>query len=113
MLRRWASLAVFGGVLSGTCLGCAQPPVAADVPLDSTAIRLDEARRAIQPPLGATEYSVTPAFIDTVPLTSSVLVAVRITRRSVIVVTSRPPGRRASSQERGTGRTATLATIRS
>ena len=67
MLRLWASLIVVGSLVAGTCSGCAQAPVAADASLSSTAIRLDEARRSIQPSLGATDYTFTKSFIENVP----------------------------------------------
>jgi hypothetical protein len=40
---------------------------AADASFNSTAIRLDEARRSIQPSLGANKYEFTQPFIENIP----------------------------------------------
>jgi hypothetical protein len=68
MPRQWASLMVVGSLVGGTCLGCSQAPAVTDASLSSTAVRLDEARRSIQPSLGATDYTFSRPFIDNVPL---------------------------------------------
>jgi hypothetical protein len=67
MAQPWAGLTVLANFVGCACLGCAQAPAASDASLGSTAIRLDEARGAIQPSLGATSYNFTRSFIDNVP----------------------------------------------
>jgi hypothetical protein len=67
MAPRWLHLIVVG-LIGSTCFGCAPAPGASDPSFRSTAIRLDEARRSIQPSLGATEYDFTQPFIENVPL---------------------------------------------
>ena len=67
MSTQWLYLVVVG-FIGSICVGCAQTPGASDPSLRSTAIRLDEARRSIQPNLGATAYDFTRPFIENVPL---------------------------------------------
>jgi hypothetical protein len=67
MARQWAGLTVIAGLIGSTCFGCAQAPTAADASFNSTAIRLDKARRSIQPSLGANMYEFTQPFIENVP----------------------------------------------
>ena len=67
MATQWLYLVVVG-FIGSTCVGCAQTAGASDPSLRSTAIRLDEARRSIQPSLGATAYDFTQPFIENVPL---------------------------------------------
>jgi len=67
MARQWVDLAVVACLVGCTCFGCAQAPTAADASFNRTAIRLDEARRSIQPPLGATTYEFSQPFIENVP----------------------------------------------
>jgi hypothetical protein len=67
MARQWAGLTVVVGLIGSTCFGCAQAPTAADASFNSAAIRLDEARRSIQPSLGANKYEFTQPFIENVP----------------------------------------------
>ncbi len=61
-----AGMAVVAGLIGSTSFGCTQAPVAADASFNSTAIRLDEARRSIQPSLGANKYEFTQPFIEKV-----------------------------------------------
>jgi hypothetical protein len=61
-------LMVVAGLVGITCFGCAQAPSATDASFNSTAIRLDDARRSIQPSLGATTYDFPKPFIENVPL---------------------------------------------
>ena len=67
MARQWAVLTVVAGLLGSICFGCAQAPTAADASFNSTTIRLDDARRSIQPSLGANKYEFTQPFIENVP----------------------------------------------
>jgi hypothetical protein len=67
MVCRWAGMAVAAGLIGSASFGCTQAPVAADASFNSTAIRLDEARRSIQPSLGANKYEFTQPFIERVP----------------------------------------------
>jgi hypothetical protein len=67
MARPYAVLIAIAGVVSGSCLACSPATPATDTSLSSTAIRLDDARRSIQPGLGANEFAVTRPFIDNVP----------------------------------------------
>ena len=67
MPRRHAGLIAIAGLVGSTCFACSQAPPLSDASLDSTAIRLDQARRSIQPSLGANEFAVTQQFIENVP----------------------------------------------
>jgi hypothetical protein len=67
MARQRTGLIVIAGLVSGTLCACSQPPSPTDASLDRTAIRLDDARRTIQPSLGANEFAVTRPFIENVP----------------------------------------------
>ena len=67
MARQWAGLTVVAALIGSTCFGCAQTPGASDPSLHSAAIRLDEARRSIQPSLGAIKYEFTQPFIENIP----------------------------------------------
>ena len=67
MAWQWAGMTTVAGLIGIMCFGCAQAPTAADASFNSTAIRLDGARRSIQPSLGANKYEFTQPFIENVP----------------------------------------------
>jgi hypothetical protein len=63
----WTHAMVVLGLVNGMCAGCSQLSTGTDPSLESTATRLDDARRSIQPSLGANKYELSKPFIESVP----------------------------------------------